>query len=169
MGATSVTGVGNGAVNVGRGPGNNRNQFASLLDPHIVFHGTVYIDTGSGGETTVSLPSNVWDVPENLTDDEAISSIKEFDFEFGFEDEFETEEFGYNDYNPQVGVIAQEVQAVLPEVVSIAPFDMDINGNSKSGENYLTVKYEKLIPLLIQAINERQEQIKFISTFLNNK
>ena len=34
-----------------------------------------------------------WDVPENLTDDEAISSIKEFDFEFGFEDEFETEEF----------------------------------------------------------------------------
>ena len=79
------------------------------------------------------------------------------------------EEFGYNDYNPQVGVIAQEVQAVLPEVVSIAPFDMDINGNSKSGENYLTVKYEKLIPLLIQAINERQEQIKFISTFLNNK
>ena len=40
MGATSVTGVGAGAADVTRGPGNNRNQFASLLDPHIVFHGT---------------------------------------------------------------------------------------------------------------------------------
>ena len=64
MGATSVTGVGNGSVSVGRGPGNNRNQFASLLDPHVVFHGTVYM---SNNEETVSLPSNIWDLPEKLT------------------------------------------------------------------------------------------------------
>ena len=48
----------------------------------------------------------------------------------------------------------------MPEVISIAPFDMDYNGNSKSGENYLTVQYEKLIPLLIQAIKEQQKQIE---------
>ena len=48
--------------------------------------------------------------------------------------------FGYNDYKRQVGVIAQEVQKVLPESVKIAPFDMDVEGNSKSGENYLTVQ-----------------------------
>jgi GTP-binding protein len=34
-----------------------------------------------------------WDVPEDLTDDEAISSIKEFDFEFGYEDDTDIEEF----------------------------------------------------------------------------
>jgi hypothetical protein len=53
-----------------------------------------------------------------------------------------------------IGVIAQEVQSVLPDAVTLAPFDLDDKGNSKSGENYLTVYYEKLIPLLIEGIKE---------------
>lgn len=65
MSATSVTGVGNGAAGPVRGPGNNRNQYASLLDPHIVYHGTVYM--GDGDEMNVELPSSVRDVPEKLT------------------------------------------------------------------------------------------------------
>ena len=58
-----------------------------------------------------------------------------------------------------VGVVAQEVQKVLPEVVSIAPFDRNSEGESKTGENYLTVRYEALVPLLIEAIKEQQGQI----------
>lgn len=69
------------------------------------------------------------------------------------------ENFGYNNYNSQVGVIAQEVEKVLPEVVVLAPFDSDENGNSISGQRYLTVKYEKIIPLLIQAIKEIKQKI----------
>ena len=53
----------------------------------------------------------------------------------------------------EAGVFAQDVQAVLPEAVKLAPFDND-KGVSKSGENYLTVKYEKLAPLFIEAIKE---------------
>jgi hypothetical protein len=56
----------------------------------------------------------------------------------------------YNDS----GVIAQEVEVVLPQAVRKAPFDDDGVGNSKSGENYLTVQYEKLAPLFIEAIKE---------------
>ena len=60
----------------------------------------------------------------------------------------------------QVGVIAQQVKEVLPEAIKPAPFDIDENGNSISGENYLTVQYEKLVPLLIEAIKELREEVR---------
>jgi hypothetical protein len=78
------------------------------------------------------------------------------------------EEFGYNNYEEQVGVIAQEVQAVLPQVVKPAPFDLDENNQSKSGENYITVQYEKLVPLLIEAIKEQQKQIDELKAKVGN-
>jgi hypothetical protein len=46
-----------------------------------------------------------------------------------------------------VGVIAQEIEEVLPEVVT----DRD--------SGYKAVKYEKIVPLLIQAIKELQQEI----------
>jgi hypothetical protein len=49
----------------------------------------------------------------------------------------------------EVGVSAQQVQAVMPEVVAPAPID----------ENYLTVRYERLVPLLIEAIKELEAQV----------
>ena len=71
----------------------------------------------------------------------------------------------------EAGVFAQEVQKVLPEAVRIAPFDQDhdVEGNmySKSGENYLTVQYEKIVPLLIEAIKEQQQQIEELKALIN--
>jgi hypothetical protein len=66
---------------------------------------------------------------------------------------------GYNDPAVQVGVIAQEVQAVLPEAVTAAPFDIGMDGKSMSGENYLTVRYDRIIPLLIQAVKELSDEV----------
>ena len=70
------------------------------------------------------------------------------------------ETFGYKDYTRQVGVFAQDVQQVQPEAVKPAPFDIDENNESKTGENYLTVQYEKLVPLLIEAIKELRAEVK---------
>jgi hypothetical protein len=71
----------------------------------------------------------------------------------------------------EAGVIAQEIEAVLPEAVEIAPFDYDwkMPNKSKSGEKYLTVKYEKIVPLLIQAIKEQQEQIEELKNLIKEK
>ena len=54
MGATSVTGVGPGAAEGNKGPGNGRDQFVPLLTPHVVAAGTV---TMAGETATVTFPT----------------------------------------------------------------------------------------------------------------
>lgn len=56
----------------------------------------------------------------------------------------------------EVGVSAQEVQAILPEVVVPAPID----------EKYLTVRYEKLVPLLIEAIKDLNAKVNSLEAEL---
>lgn len=68
---------------------------------------------------------------------------------------------GYTNENEQVGFIAQEVQEVLPHIVKPAPFDKDQStGKSISGENYLTIQYEKIVPLLLEGIKELKKEIE---------
>lgn len=74
------------------------------------------------------------------------------------------ESYGYTSKERMVGVLAQDVQKVLPEAVKPAPFDiLQLNEGieiSRSGENYMTVQYEKLVPLLIEAIKTLNKEIK---------
>ena len=56
--------------------------------------------------------------------------------------------YGYEQV-PEVGVSAQEVQKILPEVVVPAPID----------SKYLTIRYERLVPLLVEAIKELSQKV----------
>ena len=56
--------------------------------------------------------------------------------------------YGY-EKKREVAVSAQQVLAIMPEVVAPAPID----------ENYLTVRYERLVPLLIEAIKELNAKV----------
>jgi len=70
--------------------------------------------------------------------------------------------YGFKNNKQEIGLSAQDVESVLPELVSIAPFDKktDDKGNesSKSGETYLTVSYDRLAPVLVEAIKELNQK-----------
>jgi hypothetical protein len=65
-------------------------------------------------------------------------------------------ELGFEGDHRQVGVSAQEVMAVMPEVVQDAPIN---NKSDEEGLDYKTVQYERLVPLLIEAIKELKQEI----------
>jgi hypothetical protein len=110
------------------------------------------------------LKENIINIPNALDKIKQINGVY-----FDWKDK--TKELGFfPSQKNDVGVIAQEIQAILPEVVTLAPFDYEL-GKSKSGENYLTVKYDKLAPLFIEAIKELnkkvEDQQKIINDLLN--
>jgi hypothetical protein len=116
----------------------------------------LYFDNGSAyfsGDVVAyssdkRLKENVTPIGDSLNKIKQISGVY-----FDWKDKIEGTDF-VPAQKHDVGVIAQDVQKILPEVVTLAPFDTDSYGKSKSGENYLTVKYDKLVPLLIEAIKE---------------
>ena len=73
------------------------------------------------------------------------------------------ESLGLKNKKKQIGVSAQSVESVLPECVTLAPIDISLNNEgspiSKSGENYKTVDYARIVTLLIAAIKEQNETI----------
>ena len=78
----------------------------------------------------------------------AVSKVKSLNG-FFYEPNETAQALGYKK-QVEVGVSAQEVEKILPQIVVPAPID----------PQYKTVHYEKLIPLLIEAIKEQAGQIE---------
>ena len=71
------------------------------------------------------------------------------------------DDLGFNPIDRHdIGVIAQEVEKVIPQAIKPAPFDALGDGGSISGQHYKTVQLEKIIPVLIQSVKEQQEIIE---------
>jgi len=96
------------------------------------------------------------------TIDDALGKVGSLEGFYYVENEVAREN-GYNNDKQQVALSAQAVQAVMPEAIHPAPFDVGIDENdqeySKSGEDYLTVDYARLVPLLVEAIKELKQEL----------
>lgn len=103
------------------------------------------------------LKENVQNIPNAL---DKVLSLNGVTFDW----KQEALDAGFNPFIKEgdAGVLAQQVQNILPQAVRFAPFDRNHEGESISGKDYLTVQYEKLAPLFIEAIKEQQAQIELL-------
>jgi len=95
------------------------------------------------------LKNNLGNIPDSLNKVLSLNG-------FYFEPNQTAIDFGYTKQK-EVGVSAQQVQAILPEIITAAPID----------PIYMTVRYEKLIPLLIEAIKEQNSMILDLQKKIN--
>ena len=74
---------------------------------------------------------------------EKVSALRGVNFEF------------IKDGKKQIGVIAQETEEIIPEVIGECP------------DGYKTVQYGNIVGLLIEAIKEQQKQIDELKEKIN--
>jgi valyl-tRNA synthetase len=116
-------------------------------------HATGYIRSYYSDDRLKTFTSNITDalnIIDNLKGFHYVPNDKAIQLGFTFDNE--------------IGLSAQDVQRVVPEIVKIAPFDSmkDQQGNiiSKSGEGYLTICYERLGAVFVEAIKELRQENK---------
>ena len=106
--------------------------------------------------------------PTNFSDDrlknkdsevsDALTKLNDINAFYYYENDV-AKGLGFRNDKRQLGLSAQELKEVVPEVVSLAAFDKELDPDtgkfkSRSGKNYLTVDYEKLAAFSLQAIKD---------------
>ena len=149
---------GNGGVYIQKYTGES--MIDAIADGAInLYHdNTVRINTRSDGARVTGEFSATGDVIAFVSDERLKTNIKPLEnaldkvlqlsgFTYTFNETAGS--LGFNTEDTHVGVSAQQVQAVLPEAVKPAPVSGD----------YITVQYEKIVPLLIEAIKELSAKV----------
>jgi len=162
LGIYSVPDSSNSSLKISQGGANIQNSASSNSGYAIQCIGAFYCS---------STGAFVGDVTANTSDKRLKTNIKNIDSPLEKLSKINGVYFNWNDKAKklankntkirEVGFIAQEVQSILPEIIKAAPFDViNSEGGSKSGENYLTIQYEKMVPLLVECIKELQKEIQ---------
>ena len=108
--------------------------FGSAGECRILGDGDIQNTNNSyGGISDVRLKENIVDTDKKL---DILNKVRIVDFNF------------IQKADTQTGVIAQELEEILPDLVSTGE------------DSYKTVKYSKFVPMLIKAIQEQQEEIE---------
>jgi hypothetical protein len=104
-----------------------------------------------GGSSDFRFKTNIRPVTNAL---DKIKALRGVYFNWN-QNEFPDRQFGSN---VELGFIAQEVEKIVPEIVT----------KDKTKEEYRSVKYDKLVALLVEAIKEQQKQIDSLTIKVNN-
>ncbi len=141
-----------GTISIGGGPGGTNNDLRVSNGSLAI--GSINNSTTNGridasndivafSTSDIRLKKYIKPIPNAL---DKIDKIRGVEFDWKATDEKMKKEV-HSFEGHDVGVIAQEIEEILPEVVTTRE-----NG-------YKAVRYEKIVPLLIEAIREQQKQI----------
>lgn len=151
---------------------NFNNQLGTVANVRFNSFGVGVAESGTAGTILASSNITAYSSDERLKTNfkpiqdaiKKLMSISGYEFDW---DEQKCAELEFNFANKhEHGVKAQEIQKVIPDAVSPAPFDRADDGSSASGENYLTVDYARIVPLLIEAVKAQQVQIEALEAKL---
>jgi hypothetical protein len=107
----------------------------------LVVYGTTYCTDGSWAGSDIRLKKNISTFQNAL---EKVMMMRGVNYEWR-KDEFKEKHFTDK---PQIGFIAQEVEKVIPQIVTEGP------------EGYKAIDYSKMTVVLLEAIKEQQKQIE---------
>lgn len=157
-GTTAVIVNGNNNLSLSRGSANvlahdgTKWTFEGTVDSTSKTTGTVVISGGLGVNNTINAGGDV--IAYASSDERLKDNIKPIENPLEKISQISGNTFDWNNEKQNIyngkdyGVIAQEIQKVMPELV-----DTRDNG-------YLAVKYEKIVPLLIESIKELKKEIE---------
>ena len=129
--------------------------------------GIIYVKTGSTIKASIDQSGNGFftgDVTTNgsASDERLKENIKPLEKGLETIEQIKTYTFNYKarpeDTHP--GVIAQEIEKLVPEVV----YDIEMEDGI-----YKAVRYQQLVPLLINAIKDLSEKVNVLENKLNNR
>ncbi len=149
----ATTRAANGAFNMLYAAANSVAQF------YVTGDGVIYAqNTTVQSASDVRLKENIRDASDGLNIITSLRPVR-FDFKKGYG----------NDRTNQLGFIAQEIEPVFPDAVSVMTMD-EPTGNFDAGGNLITEKVEyktvgpgALIPVLVKAIQEQQALIQTLT------
>lgn len=91
-------------------------------------------------------------------------------YRFNWNDKVEKFKIGVKPGKEEIGLIAQEVQAILPDAVTVnkTSAKLDSKGDQIDGD-YLTINWNKITPLLVQALNDTTRELNELKKLLKDK
>jgi len=109
---------------------------------------TAFIDNSGNGYFTGDVTTN-----GNASDERLKENIVPLEKGLGTVEQIKTYTFNYKDRPEDTlpGVIAQEIEQILPEVV----YDIEMEDDT-----YKAVRYQQIVPILVNAIKELSDKVK---------
>jgi len=131
------------------GSGNGLSQEADGLRMSGSYSGSF---SASGNITAYSSDDRLKDYHGTIPD--ALEKLSQINGYYYTLNDVALNDLEFEDLGMEVGVSAQEMEAVLPEVVRSAPV------NEYKGTDYRTVQYERIVALLIEAVKELKAEVE---------